>query len=77
MGAARNHAGGRIITYDTKTKALFTSDLFGSFSKTWDLYIKSLPGMPYLPGLPKLPDPAAQKVSFSGGVHGRLRGSDG
>jgi len=38
------HNAGSFMTYDTKTKVLFTSDLFGSFSKTWDLYINLSPG---------------------------------
>jgi len=33
------HNAGNFVTYDPKTKTLFSSDLFGSFSKTWDLYI--------------------------------------
>jgi flavorubredoxin len=33
------HNAGNFVTYDAKTKTLFSSDLFGSFSKTWDLHI--------------------------------------
>jgi len=33
------HTAGSFVTYDTKTKTLFTSDLFGSFSKEWDLFV--------------------------------------
>jgi len=32
------HSSGSFITYDSKTKVLFTSDLFGSYSATWDLF---------------------------------------
>ena len=32
------HAPGSFITYDTKTKVLFTSDLFGSYDCNWSLY---------------------------------------
>lgn len=35
-----SHASGSFITYDCKTKTLFTSDLFGSFDSNWDLYLK-------------------------------------
>ena len=31
------HAPGSFITYDTKTKVLFTSDLFGSYDYNWSL----------------------------------------
>jgi flavorubredoxin len=34
------HCPGSFITYDVKTGTLFTSDLFGSLSKSWDLFIK-------------------------------------
>jgi len=33
------HTGGSFVTYDEQTKTLFTSDLFGSFSNKWDLYL--------------------------------------
>lgn len=33
------HCAGSFITYDTKTRILFTSDLIGSYSKEWDLYL--------------------------------------
>ena len=34
------HNAGNFVTYDAKTKTLFSSDLFGSFSKVWDLRLK-------------------------------------
>ena len=34
------HDAGSFITYDVKTKTLFTSDLFGSFSRQWELFIE-------------------------------------
>jgi flavorubredoxin len=34
------HSTGSFVTYDSKTKTLFSSDLFGSFSKEWDLFIQ-------------------------------------
>jgi flavorubredoxin len=34
------HSAGSFITYDQKTKTLFTSDLFGSLSKHWDLFLR-------------------------------------
>jgi flavorubredoxin len=34
------HASGSFVTYDAKTKTLFTSDLFGSMSRQWDLFIQ-------------------------------------
>lgn len=35
-----SHSPGSFVTYDTKTKTLFTSDLFGSYSISWDLLIE-------------------------------------
>lgn len=32
------HFPGAIMTYDTKTKVLFSSDVFGSFSHNWELF---------------------------------------
>lgn len=32
------HCPGSFITYDTKTKTLFTSDIFGSYDYNWNLY---------------------------------------
>jgi flavorubredoxin len=32
------HTAGSFVTYDIRTKTLFTSDLFGSISKQWDLF---------------------------------------
>lgn len=34
------HDAGSFITRDVKTKTLFTSDLFGSISKQWELFIE-------------------------------------
>jgi len=34
------HSEGSFVTYDEKTRTLFTSDLFGSFSTQWDLLIQ-------------------------------------
>jgi len=34
------HSAGSFVTYDKKTKTLFSSDLFGSLSRQWDLYIE-------------------------------------
>ena len=34
------HAAGSFITFDPKTKVLFTSDLFGSYGKDWELYLR-------------------------------------
>jgi flavorubredoxin len=33
------HSSGSYITYDLKTKTLFTSDLFGSIAPKWDLFL--------------------------------------
>ena len=33
-----SHAPGSFVTYDTKTKVLFSSDLFGSYDADWSLY---------------------------------------
>lgn len=33
------HNEGSFVTYDNKTKILFSSDLFGSFSSKWDLFL--------------------------------------
>ena len=34
------HSSGSFVTYDDRTKTLFTSDLFGSLSKQWDLFLR-------------------------------------
>ncbi len=34
------HSEGSFATFDSKTKVLFTSDLFGSYGSKWDLYLK-------------------------------------
>ena len=34
------HAAGSFVTFDTKTRVLFTSDLFGSYGKDWELYLR-------------------------------------
>lgn len=34
------HAPGSFMTYDTKTRVLFTSDLFGSYDRCWSLYTR-------------------------------------
>jgi flavorubredoxin len=34
------HTPGSFMTYDTKTKTLFTSDLFGSFDTDWELFTR-------------------------------------
>lgn len=33
------HAPGSFVTYDRSTKTLFSSDLFGSYSSRWDLFL--------------------------------------
>ena len=33
-----SHSAGSFVTYDTKTKVLFSSDLFGSYDTDWGLY---------------------------------------
>lgn len=33
-----SHSPGSFITYDCKTKTLFTSDIFGSYNSDWSLY---------------------------------------
>ena len=33
-----SHSPGSFVTYDTKTKILFSSDIFGSYDHDWDLY---------------------------------------
>ncbi|MGM0509426.1 MAG: MBL fold metallo-hydrolase [Fusobacteriota bacterium] len=33
------HAGGSFITFDEKTGTLFTSDIFGSYARNWDLFL--------------------------------------
>jgi Uncharacterized flavoproteins len=34
------HSPGSFVTYDTKTKTLFSSDLFGSYDTNWKLYVQ-------------------------------------
>jgi len=38
------HEAGSFVTYDPKTKTLFSSDLFGSFSSQWELYVDLMDG---------------------------------
>lgn len=35
-----SHSPGSFITYDTKTKTLFSSDIFGSYNNIWELYLE-------------------------------------
>ncbi len=35
-----SHSPGSFMTYDTKTKTLFSSDLFGSYDHSWSLFSK-------------------------------------
>ena len=32
------HSPGAIVSYDTKTKSLFTGDIFGAIDKDWDIF---------------------------------------
>lgn len=34
------HSPGSFITYDEQTRTIFSSDLFGSYDRNWDLYTK-------------------------------------
>lgn len=34
------HSPGSFVTYDEKTRTLFTSDLFGSYAIVWDLFLE-------------------------------------
>jgi flavorubredoxin len=34
------HCPGSFVTYDVRTRTLFSSDLFGSFSKKWELFTR-------------------------------------
>lgn len=34
-----SHTPGSFMTYDTKTKVLFSSDIFGSYDTDWELYV--------------------------------------
>lgn len=36
------HVPGSFITWDIKSKTLFTSDIFGSYDNIWDLYVNDL-----------------------------------
>ncbi|MBI5593147.1 MAG: MBL fold metallo-hydrolase [Deltaproteobacteria bacterium] len=38
-----SHCAGSFVTYDTKTRVLFTSDLFGSYGDHWDLFLSLCP----------------------------------
>ncbi len=40
IGVPYSHSPGSFVTYDQNTKTLFSSDLFGSFSRSWDLFLK-------------------------------------
>jgi len=50
------HAPGSFVTYDTKTKTLFTSDLFGSLSRKWDLYTELAPECEHCPDYGQCPN---------------------
>lgn len=39
-----SHSPGSFITYDCKTKTLFTSDIFGSYDSNWSLYLQLFDG---------------------------------
>lgn len=34
------HSAGNFVTFDEKTRTLFSSDLFGSYSRHWDLFLE-------------------------------------
>lgn len=36
-----SHSPGSFITYDAKTKTLFSSDIFGSYNNIWELYLET------------------------------------
>lgn len=38
------HSPGSFMTYDVKTKTLFSSDLFGSYDANWQLYLELIEG---------------------------------
>ncbi len=38
-----SHSAGSFITFDTQTRVLFTSDLFGSYGARWDLFLSLNP----------------------------------
>jgi len=38
-----SHSAGSFVTFDSKTGVLFTSDLFGSLGKKWDLFLELEP----------------------------------
>lgn len=35
-----SHCAGSFVTFDTKTNVLFSSDLFGSYGSSWELFLK-------------------------------------
>ena len=37
------HSPGSFVTFDTRTRVLFTSDLFGSYGAKWDLFLSLKP----------------------------------
>ena len=38
------HSPGSFVTYDERTKTLFSSDLFGSYDANWNLYLELVEG---------------------------------
>lgn len=40
------HSPGSFVTFDTKTKTLFSSDLFGSYDENWQLYLELVDELP-------------------------------
>ena len=39
-----SHSAGSFVTFDPKSKIIFTSDLFGSYGTEWELFLKLRPG---------------------------------
>ncbi|HPK54529.1 MAG TPA: MBL fold metallo-hydrolase [Smithellaceae bacterium] len=49
------HSPGSFVTYDQRTKTLFSSDIFGSYSRFWDLFLKFDDACFECPGYEKCP----------------------
>jgi flavorubredoxin len=51
-----SHSGGSIVTFDSKSGILFSSDLFGSVGKEWELFLKLSPECMDCVNLSKCPE---------------------
>ncbi|TLS67282.1 hypothetical protein FE236_06705 [Mariprofundus erugo] len=59
------HSPGAIVTYDTKTRSLFTSDIFGAVSGNWDLFARDDSFLPRMDSFHQLYMPSNRVLNHS------------